>query len=309
MSKGKCPNCGGQLSPERGATHVTCPGCGKRYRVRAAKAARSDESDTPLVAHIIGKSPGPPGSPPLAIVVPDSAPVSQHRVRRPVPTVKPPSPPPVPPRAGTSQAPFQWYIAMDKRPSGPYTIQQMREQIRSGGLRADTLVWREGMETWDEAESIPGVRSLFAQVAPPKDAMVADLGREPLIEDFPDVPEPSSDFVAIGWCLYGFCLLIEAVGIATALAGSGGWRAVWAFLFVKTMIFGLPSSIITYLDATRIGVSHLRQSGLKLTAQERTSAAVWFFVCLFGWESWFAIYLANRRRLVKAGWIARNYGI
>ncbi|AKJ64407.1 DUF5362 family protein [Kiritimatiella glycovorans] len=43
----------------------------------------------------------------------------------------------------------QWYYADRKnQPSGPFAPSRIREMIRNGDLNQDTLLWREGMQTW-----------------------------------------------------------------------------------------------------------------------------------------------------------------
>jgi len=60
MSKGKCPKCGSQLSSKPGATHVTCSGCGSRFRVRSpATSAPTGEN--------AGAPPEQPAGPPPAL--------------------------------------------------------------------------------------------------------------------------------------------------------------------------------------------------------------------------------------------------
>lgn len=44
----------------------------------------------------------------------------------------------------------QYYIAVDGKQSGPYSF----EELCSMGLKANTLVWRQGMENWTQAGAI-----------------------------------------------------------------------------------------------------------------------------------------------------------
>jgi len=41
-----------------------------------------------------------------------------------------------------------WYYASGEQQIGPLSVDQMNELIRSGQVRADTLVWRDGMGDW-----------------------------------------------------------------------------------------------------------------------------------------------------------------
>lgn len=59
-----------------------------------------------------------------------------------------------------------WYFADGDEERGPVTEAQIRALIGTGNLKADDLVWREGMEDWAPADTVPG---LFAKepAAPP----------------------------------------------------------------------------------------------------------------------------------------------
>lgn len=56
---------------------------------------------------------------------------------------------------------MNYYIAQGNEQRGPFTA----EQLQAGGLRADTLVWREGMAQWQPAQSVPELQPLV-MVAP-----------------------------------------------------------------------------------------------------------------------------------------------
>ena len=69
-------------------------------------------------------------------------------------------PPPVP------QGP-EYYTALDGKQAGPFGADALKEQIRSGQLTKDTLVWSEGMAAWTAARDVPGVAKLLGAVPPP----------------------------------------------------------------------------------------------------------------------------------------------
>lgn len=51
-----------------------------------------------------------------------------------------------------------WYYAVANEQQGPVTEDELASLIEQGTVRADTLVWREGMESWADAKStVPGV--------------------------------------------------------------------------------------------------------------------------------------------------------
>jgi len=55
-----------------------------------------------------------------------------------------------------------WFLAYQGQQQGPYPEAQFREFIARGTVRADTLVWSEGMTGWQRAGEIPGLMSRAA---------------------------------------------------------------------------------------------------------------------------------------------------
>ncbi|MCH5377506.1 MAG: GYF domain-containing protein, partial [Planctomycetes bacterium] len=50
-----------------------------------------------------------------------------------------------------------WYFADGDEERGPVTEAQIRTLIGTGNLKADDLVWREGMDDWTAAGDVPGL--------------------------------------------------------------------------------------------------------------------------------------------------------
>jgi len=69
-------------------------------------------------------------------------------------------PPPLP--AGP-----QYFVAVDGQQAGPFDAAGLKEQIRSGKVKKDTLVWAEGMADWTAAGQVDAVAKLFGAVPPP----------------------------------------------------------------------------------------------------------------------------------------------
>ncbi|MDR0916884.1 MAG: SPFH domain-containing protein [Oscillospiraceae bacterium] len=69
----------------------------------------------------------------------------------------PTTPPPVPPVA--------FNVAVDGQPTGPYTLQVLKQMAVAGQLDPSSLVWKDGMSEWAKAESVEELKSLF--VVPP----------------------------------------------------------------------------------------------------------------------------------------------
>jgi len=69
-------------------------------------------------------------------------------------------PPPLP---GTAQ----YFLAVEGRQTGPYTMSDLSSQVASGVLNKQTLIWTDGMEQWEPAGQIQALESLFAGSPPP----------------------------------------------------------------------------------------------------------------------------------------------
>jgi GYF domain 2 len=50
-----------------------------------------------------------------------------------------------------------WFYAADGQQKGPFPEAQLQDLIARGTVRADTLVWTEGMAGWQKAAEIPGL--------------------------------------------------------------------------------------------------------------------------------------------------------
>jgi hypothetical protein len=53
----------------------------------------------------------------------------------------------------------QWYTAIGGRQEGPFSDERLRQLIAAGTVRADSLVWCDGMSNWARAAEIPGLMS------------------------------------------------------------------------------------------------------------------------------------------------------
>lgn len=60
----------------------------------------------------------------------------------------------------------QWYTALGGKQDGPFSDERLREMIASGVVRADTLVWSDGMSNWAKAAEIPGLIPAPGRFAP-----------------------------------------------------------------------------------------------------------------------------------------------
>lgn len=72
----------------------------------------------------------------------------------------PGTPPPVP---GSAMGVSPFFLVVDGRQFGPFEAPLLMNKIRSGELKADTLVWRKGMSDWQPAGQVQELARMFAE--------------------------------------------------------------------------------------------------------------------------------------------------
>jgi membrane protease subunit (stomatin/prohibitin family) len=70
-----------------------------------------------------------------------------------------------PPKLPTQESTIMYHVAINNESKGPYDIQTIQQLIKEGTITKDTLVWREGLEKWQEARSV--LAKLFNTTPPP----------------------------------------------------------------------------------------------------------------------------------------------
>lgn len=71
------------------------------------------------------------------------------------------TPPPIP--GGNTQ----YFVAVDGKQQGPYTMQTIQQMIQQGTLTRDSLVWKQGMQAWVKASDSADLNALFGAAPPP----------------------------------------------------------------------------------------------------------------------------------------------
>ena len=56
-----------------------------------------------------------------------------------------------------------YFIVVDNEQAGPYSI----EELQNLKIKKDSLVWKDGLENWIEAESIEELKHIFIATPPP----------------------------------------------------------------------------------------------------------------------------------------------
>lgn len=81
-------------------------------------------------------------------------------------SVQPPqqAPQAVPPPLPAAPA---YFAAINGASTGPYTQEQLKAAVLAGQVKADTLVWAQGMSGWQAAGTVPALAPVFAAMPPP----------------------------------------------------------------------------------------------------------------------------------------------
>jgi len=59
----------------------------------------------------------------------------------------------------------QYFVAMDGKSEGPYSLDSIQHSIANGGINSKTLIWTQGMQAWAEAGTV--LSDTFLQTPPP----------------------------------------------------------------------------------------------------------------------------------------------
>lgn len=111
-----------------------------------------------------------------------------------------------------------WFYASEGQQKGPFPEIQLQDLIARGSVRADTLVWTEGMAGWQKASEIPGL--VAGGSAPP---LIPQAGGPPVMAAGSYSGGPLSiDFGILEFTWRSLVLLIGLVFVVPA-----PWAMVW----------------------------------------------------------------------------------
>ena len=63
--------------------------------------------------------------------------------------------------------PSMYNVAVNGKPTGPYTVTALAQMVTSGQLTKESLVWKQGMENWQSAGTVAELSALFGTNVPP----------------------------------------------------------------------------------------------------------------------------------------------
>jgi hypothetical protein len=197
-----------------------------------------------------------------------------------------------------------WFHASGGQQKGPFPEAQFRDLIAQGTVRADTLVWAEGMAGWQKAGEVPGlVSGAAAPPSLPVDGSLNGTSGGPLSVDLPV-------WLFLGWCILvtiGSLLVIPSPWTGTGyyrwlfprmhvpqrpnLAFTGQVGDIW-YVFIamglagylgyidsNLQLLGLPIQAILSWMLIRWVVANISSNGQPM--QMNFTGSVWGFV---GWQ-------------------------
>jgi len=113
-----------------------------------------------------------------------------------------------------------WFYAANGQQQGPFGDAALRDLIANGTVRADTLVWTEGMAGWQKAAEVPG---LMASAGGPP---VLPMGGSPPMMGAGGGPGHALSADLPLWGLLGRSL-VYVIGMAFVIPAP--WVAVWFY--------------------------------------------------------------------------------
>jgi TM2 domain-containing membrane protein YozV len=154
---------------------------------------------------------------------------------------------------------------------GPFPV----DQLLAKGVKAETLVWAEGLPQWQRADSVPELRPLFQGVAPsPPPPMYPGAPTYPYGPTAPYppqyVPPPdNSKKIAAGLC----GILLGALGIHKFILGMNGAGVTMLLISVLTCGFGAAvMSVIGLIE----GIIYLTKSDAEFYQTYVVQKKEWF---------------------------------
>lgn len=116
-----------------------------------------------------------------------------------------------------------WFYASEGKQQGPYQEAQFRDLVAQGVVRADTLVWSEGMAGWQKAAEIPGL--MAGAGGPPP--MIPQPGGPPMTGSCGQAGPGSGGSLAFDFGILEFTWRSIVTLIGMILVIPAPWVFVW----------------------------------------------------------------------------------
>ncbi len=126
-----------------------------------------------------------------------------------------------------------WYMANEER-HGPVSDQELQHLLINGTLGPSSLVWKKGMESWQDIGQVQALALLLASLPP-------ELPKEPS-----EPQQPAKRFKGIGWpkfliAVFVVVLIARLFGVVVALVAVMGWALYEGFKNPEAVDEGLKA--------------------------------------------------------------------
>ena len=191
-----------------------------------------------------------------------------------------------------------WFVAIDGKPAGPYPEQQFMSFVASGQVDRNTLVWSEGMASWQRAGYVPGLFNASQLPGPPP------VGAPNADQTMQRTITPRAGSAAMAHQPYvglGFGYKLEADFAALPLFGRSLLYAIGTALIVTA-----PWAATSFY---RWVVAHIRVPGRHDLAFEGKAGDIWWAFILIPLSLMVplaGIFLSFYFSLLTIRWAIRN---
>lgn len=136
-----------------------------------------------------------------------------------------------------------WFYAANGQQQGPFPEDQLRDLIARGTVRADTLVWSEGMAGWQAAGDIP---DLIARPPGPP-SMPPQMSSPPAYDSGYAVAPASGGALSIDFGIWDFVWRSIVLFIGLVFIIPTPWVVVWynKWIVSKVQVPGRPNLSFT----------------------------------------------------------------
>jgi hypothetical protein len=164
----------------------------------------------------------------------------------------------------------QWFTAIGGKQKGPFSDERLRAFIAAGSVRADSLVWCDGMSNWAKAGDIPGLMSSARTPPPPPFASPPSLSGGAPTET--EATGPLAAHIRV-WPFFGRALLIVIAQIfvipvpwvmtsfyrwfAENIELPGGQRVAFAGKPGDIWYIFMANALLSYVGLVRHGINLL----------------------------------------------------
>jgi uncharacterized RDD family membrane protein YckC len=151
---------------------------------------------------------------------------------------------------------MKWYYADAGRQVGPVEDAQLDELVRSGAVRDDTLIWREGMASWQPHSAARGPMKPI-----PIPAAAVPMAQETRFCSECGRPSPAREMVTIGaaaicaQCKPLYMQRMREGGQAIGVRRYGGFWIRFVAIIIDGIILAVVGGIIGFPIRMLLGVS------------------------------------------------------